>query len=246
MKIINRLFCATAAVACASATVLVAASPANAHDAGVTAEEVAAILRENPEIVMEAMQLAQQKQREMETQALAARVAPVASTIFAGDKQVAFVGPEDGTAIIEFFDYNCGFCKRFSAETAKPLVAEGKTKIFLVHTPILGEGSVRMAELAAAANLQGKFAPAHNFLIENGAKTAAEADALIPQLIAAAGLDKRKFDKALADGSAKAQADHNAALAEKAGVAGTPMVYANGQAIPGAIPLGPLKQILGS
>ncbi len=245
MNTINRLFCATAAVACASATFAVAASPAKAHDAGVTAEEVAAVLRENPEIVMEAMQLAQQKQRDQETQALAASVAPIAAEILAGDDQIAAIGNPNGKPVIEFFDYNCGFCKRFSAETAKPLLESGHAKLILVHTPILGEGSVRMAEFAAAAHLQGKFEEAHDFLMEKSAKDAAEANAFLPELIAAAGLNKGKFEKALADGSATAEVEHNSALAQKAGVSGTPMVYANGQAIPGAIPWEPLKQLMG-
>src|SRR3546814_12340590 len=67
---------------------------------------------------------------------------------------VATVGNPAGKPIIEFFDYNCGFCKRFHSETATPLLAAGDVKMILVHTPILGPGSERLAEFAAAANLQ--------------------------------------------------------------------------------------------
>src|SRR3546814_15887114 len=95
---------------------------------------------------------------------------------------VATVGNPAGKPIIEFFDYNCGFCKRFHSETATPLLAAGDVKMILVHTPILGPGSERLAEFAAAANLQGKFEGAHHFLIQHNARDVAEADKLIPKL----------------------------------------------------------------
>lgn len=234
------------AVALTSAAAITAATvtPAIAQNANITADQVAAILRENPEIVMEALQAAQAKEQEQRTMQLTATAAPIANAVIAGDEQVAFLGVADGTPVVEFFDYNCGYCKRFHAETATPLLAEGDTKLLLVHTPILSEGSHRLAEFAAAANLQGKFADAHNFLMEHNASSVADADALKSQLIAAAGLDEAAFENALADGSAKSQVEHNSSLSKDAGVAGTPMIYANNQAIPGAIPLGALKQVL--
>jgi len=235
-----------ALAAALASTAIGAAQPAIAQNTSITKEQVAAVLRENPELVVEALQAAQAKQQAAQTQALAASAKPVADQVIKGDTQVAFVGDPNGKPIVEFFDYNCGFCKRFHAETATPLLAKGGTKIFMVHTPILGEGSVRMAEFAAAANLQGKFAAAHFFLIKQSAHTVAEANALMPELIAAAGLDKSKFDKSLADGTAKAQVDHNDKLSRTAGVAGTPMIYTKGQAIPGAIPLTNLEQLLAS
>lgn len=219
-------------------------APAVAQNANITADQVATILRENPEIVMQAIQAAQAKERDEQAQQLAASAKPIADAVIAGDKQVAFLGNADGQPVVEFFDYNCGFCKRFHSETATPLLAEGGTKLLLVHTPILSEGSSRLAEFAAAANLQGKFAPAHDFLMEHNASSVADANALKAQLIASAGLDEAKFEKALADGSAKSQVEHNSNLSKTAGVAGTPMIYANNQAIPGAIPLGALKQVL--
>src|SRR3546814_1314754 len=132
---------------------------------------------------------------------------------------VATVGNPAGKPIIEFFDYNCGFCKRFHSETATPLLAAGDVKMILVHTPILVPGSERLAEFAAAANLQGKFEGAHHFLSQHNARDVAEADKLIPELVTAAGLDRAKFDRSLNDGAAKRQVEHNTRLSMTAGVA---------------------------
>lgn len=218
--------------------------PATAQTA-VTKEQIAEILRQNPEMVLDALRAAQAKEQAAENERLAASMKPVAEKVIGGDPQVAFIGNPNGVPVVEFFDYNCGFCKRFHAETAQPLMAEGNVKLILVQTPILGEGSHRLAEFAAAAHLQGKFGAAHSFLITKSAKDASEANALIPELVQAAGLDKAKFDKALADGSATQRVAYNSDLSIKAGVSGTPMIFANNQAIPGAIPLDALKQVLG-
>ncbi|QAY80151.1 DsbA family protein [Sphingosinicella sp. BN140058] len=217
---------------------------ANAAQPTISVEQIRKILEENPEIVINALNKHQQMQNQAREQQLAAAAGPIAKSIIAGDDQVGFVGAPTGKPVIEFFDYNCGFCKRFHSETVGKLVADGNVKVLLVHSPILGPGSERLAELSAAAHLQGKFGAAHDFLIHHSAKDVAEADKLIPDLVAAAKLDKAKFDRALADGSAKKQVAYNSDLSKQAKVSGTPMVYANGRAIPGAIPYETLKTIL--
>lgn len=241
MKFLVRSSAFMAAVVIA-VTTIGAISPVNAQE--VTESQIRAILEANPEIVVNALNKHQANQQRQQADQLAASARPIAEAIIKGDAQVAVVGNPNGKPVVEFFDYNCGFCKRFHTETATPLLAEGGVKLILVHTPILGPGSERLAEFAAAAHLQGKFEGAHHFLIQHGAKDAAEADKLIPQLISAAGLDRTKFDRALSDGAAKRQVEHNTKLSQTAGVAGTPMIYANNQAIPGAIPLAELKRIL--
>src|SRR3546814_8646407 len=115
----------------------------------------------------------------MQADQLAASARPVAEALIKGDAEVATVGNPAGKPIIEFFDYNCGFCKRFHSETATPLLAAGDVKMILVHTPILGPGSERLAEFAAAANLQGKFEGAHHFLIQRSEEHTSELQSLM-------------------------------------------------------------------
>lgn len=241
MKLLVRSSALLAAVVIATGTI---SSIGIAHAQNPLESQIRAILEANPEIVVNALNKHQSNQQRQQADQLAASARPVADALIKGDTQVATVGDPAGKPVIEFFDYNCGFCKRFHSETATPLLAEGGIKMILVHTPILGPGSERLAEFAAAANLQGKFEGAHHFLIQHSARDAAEADKLIPELVSAAGLDRAKFDRSLNDGAAKRQVEHNTKLSMTAGVAGTPMIYANNQAFPGAIPLTELKRIL--
>lgn len=234
---------ALAALAMTAFSSTAAVVPAYAQS--VTEDQIIAILKKNPQLVADAMSAVQSRQQEDRVKQLLASAQPVSERIIAGDNQVSFLGNPKGKAIVEFFDYNCGFCKKFGKETGDPLLAKDpNVKIFMVHTPILGPGSERMAEFAAAAQLQGKFEKAHHFLIEQHAQSIDDANALIPQLVAAAGLDKAAFDKALSNGTAKAYVDHNNKLSQEAGVSGTPMIYANGQVAPGAIPLVNLEPML--
>lgn len=242
MKFFVRSTALLAAVVIASGTI---ASLNPAHAQAPLESQIRAILEANPEIVVNALNKHQANQQRQQAEQLATTARPIAEALIKGDTQVAVVGNPEGKPIVEFFDYNCGFCKRFHNETATPLLAAGDVKLILVHTPILGPGSERLAEFAAAAHLQNKFEGAHHFLIKHNARDAAEADKLIPELVAAAGLDRAKFDRALNDGAAKRQVEHNTQLSINAGVAGTPMIYANGQAMPGAVPLEDLKRILG-
>src|SRR3546814_16465405 len=124
----------------------------------------------------------------MQADQLAASARPVAEALIKGDAEVATVGNPAGKPIIEFFDYNCGFCKRFNSETATPLLAAGDVKIILVHTPILGPGSERLAEFAAAANLHGTSEAAHHCLIQHHARDVTDANQRLPQLVTATTL----------------------------------------------------------
>ena len=224
------------------------ASPVSAQNDPITDAAIQSFLDRKPEAIMAAMQRAQDKQQQGRLEQINATVSPVARAIIAGDKMVPTLGNPKGTIqILEFYDYNCSYCKKFSSETMDPLLSKNKNvKFLMVMTPILGPGSERMAQFSAAAFMQGRYAAAHSFLIKQRAGSLEEADKLIPELIAFAGLNKAAFDKALTDGTAKAIVDHNAELARKAGVAGTPTLYFNGRTIPGAMPLEALESSINS
>lgn len=200
-------------------------------------------LNRNPESILVALNRAQERQQQAQLASLNSQVEPVAKAIIAGDPKVPFLGSKTATkVVVEFYDYNCGFCKAFHKNTQLPYLTRDKNvRFYMVQTPILGPGSQRMAELSAAAFLQGKFAAAHQFLMLRGASDAAEADGHIPDLIREAGLNEAAFRKALSDGSAKAIVTHNTELARKAGINGTPTLWFKGRTVPGNMPLADLE-----
>ena len=223
-------------------------SPVNAQSETITDAAIQSFLDRKPEAIMAAMQRAQEKQQQGRLDQINATVSPIARSVIAGDKMVPVFGNPQGTVnIVEFFDFNCGFCKKLSAETMDPLLAKNKNvRVSMVMTPILGPGSERMAQFFAAAFMQGRQLAAYSYLIKQRAGSVEEADKLIPGLIEFAGLNKAAFDKALKDNTAKAIVDHHSELSRKAGISGTPTLYFNGRTVPGAMPLDALENSIRS
>jgi protein-disulfide isomerase len=202
---------------------------------GTTDEQIASALERHPEYVAKALQVHLQRQQRDQQDATTASALPVVRTILKGDPSIPKLGPVGAADVVEFFDYNCGYCKVFAQQTAEPMVAKGRIRLHLVQAPILGEGSQRLAEFAAAAQIQGRFPAAHAYLLKQHARTVAEAEALRAGLIAATGLDGARFAKSLTDGSAKKLVLHSFDLATKAKLQGTPLIYAGGQIVAGAV-----------
>lgn len=212
---------------------------------GADATDVAKVLEDNPDILVKALERLGQEQQKAARDKSTKTALPVVKTILRGDPRIPAIGREGAPDVVEFFDYNCGYCKVFGQKTADPLIAQGRIRLHLVQAPILGEGSQVMAQYAAAAQIQGKFAEAHAFLLKQRAPDADAAEALAPELIRAAGLDGNRFRTALRDGSAKALIEHSLSLAEKAQLRGTPLIYAGGEIHAGAIDSATLESLIG-
>jgi protein-disulfide isomerase len=211
---------------------------------GDTDARIQDALTRHPEYVGTALQALQETAQRRQQDDLTATAGPVARAILKGDPLIPSIGPASATPVVELFDYNCGFCKAFSSRTAEPMLAQKRIRLLLVLTPILGPGSKRMAQFAAAAQIQGRFEQAHRFLILQHAPKLEDADALRAQLVREAGLDPVRFEHALSDGSADRIVEHGYLLAMKSGLTGTPLIYAGGHALPGAIPTEQLAALI--
>jgi len=145
--------------------------------------------------------------------------------------------------IIEFYDYNCGYCKK-SLGTILKLANEDKAKVILVELPVLGEGSAYAAHASLAVN---KIAP-DKFVEFHSALMNFQGHANEQQIINMAqkvGVDKTDFDAEMAktDEYIKIlQANTNMARGLKIG--GTPSFIVNGEIVRGAVPYEAFKQAL--
>jgi protein-disulfide isomerase len=236
--------------ACASAQSLTVVYPQQPDASGLRAivqDAMRELLIKEPELIANALQAAQSKQAQ---EAQAAQVAAAQAAVQAAgrakiDPKVPSIGPDDGKMVVEFFDYNCGHCKNFASQTYVGVnTARKDVRWAFVYAPVLGEGSVRLAEFAAAAQLQGKFELVHHYLLaqQQSFTTAEAADAIRKQLIAATGLDRARFDAALKSGEARAIIDHHRTFLEQAQLKGTPMIVTGTTYIPGFVPAEVLLQ----
>ena len=76
------------------------------------------------------------------------------ATLFNSPHQVVLGNPQGNVTMVEFFDYNCGFCKRAMTDMLDLMKNDHNLKFVLKEFPVLGEGSVEAAQVAVAARMQ--------------------------------------------------------------------------------------------
>src|SRR5207302_10173259 len=79
-----------------------------------------------------------------------------AQLIFSSPRQVTIGNPQGDVTMVEFFDYNCGYCKRAMADMFDLMKDDPKLKVVLKEFPVLGEGSMQAAQVAVAVRMQDK------------------------------------------------------------------------------------------
>lgn len=169
-----------------------------------------------------------------------AAVASNAAALFSSPHQVMLGNVDGDVTLVEFFDYNCGYCKRALADLLKLIDTDAKLKIVLKEFPILGPGSVEAARIAVAVRMQdqAKYLPFHLQLL-GGAGPASKDKA-----IAAAGeqgLDTARLQRDAASEEVRVTLDEDMKLAAALGITGTPGYVVGNDVILGAVGSAALK-----
>jgi protein-disulfide isomerase len=197
----------------------------------------------HPEVLEEAMTELNKRQAAEEAQKHEASVAENSSTIFNSPRGVMLGNKDGDVTFVEFFDYNCGYCKRAMADMMDLMKTDPKLKVVLKEFPVLSPGSVEAAQVAVAVRMQDpggkKYLDFHQKLL-GGRGPADKAHALAAAKDA--GLDMARLEKDLASPEVKATIDENFKLAEAMGMNGTPSYVIGKQVVVGAIGLDGLKE----
>ena len=160
------------------------------------------------------------------------------------DPEIPALGnPQGDLTVVEFFDYQCPYCKKLAPEIAQLLKEDGNIRLVLKDWPIFGAVSTSAAQLALATKYQDKYAQAHDALIGATEKLT---DANIPDLLTKAGVD---VDKAKQDLQAHQQTiddllTRNNDQAEAFGFQGTPGFIVGTFRVPGVVEMKVFKQIV--
>ena len=113
-------------------------------------EEIRSYLLDNPEVIMEAVSVLEQRQAEAQAQGDVDLVRVNAEAIFEDDHSWVGGNPEGDITLVEFTDYRCSFCRRAHPEVEQLLEADGNIRFILKEFPILGEESVLSSRFAIA------------------------------------------------------------------------------------------------
>jgi protein-disulfide isomerase len=200
----------------------------------------------HPEVLEEAMTELSKRQAAAETEKHEASIAKNAETIFNSPRGVALGNKDGDVTFVEFFDYNCGYCKRAMADMLDLMKTDPKLKVVLKEFPVLSQGSVEAAQVAVAVRMQDasgkKYLDFHQKLLGGrGAADKARAMAAAKE----AGLDIGRIEKDLASPEVRATIEENFKLAEAMGMNGTPSYVIGKQVVIGAVGLESLKEKIG-
>lgn len=186
--------------------------------------DVETVLKEKPELVVEAMKAFDVKQREEAMKRLEENIKANAEELNnrAGDGIVA--NPDGKLVLVEFFDFSCGYCHKIYPALKEVAAKNPDVKIVAKPMAFLSPVSKYAAQAALAANEQGKFAEVYAGLFATQGRLT---EAKVDEVVAAAGLDVAKVKEDM--NSAKVQETLNAAseLAGKIQVSGVPTLVFN-------------------
>ncbi|MBK5924473.1 disulfide bond formation protein DsbA [Rhodovulum sulfidophilum] len=206
--------------------------------------EVRSYLMDNPEVLMEAIGVLEQRQANAQAQNDETLVRVNAEDIF--EDGVSWVGgnPEGDVTLVEFTDYRCTYCRKSYSEVSDLVASDGNIRFVVKEFPILGEQSVLSSRFAIAVKqLAGDAAyeKIHDALITFRGNVSDESLKRLAEengLDAAAVLERMKapeVEKVIAD---------NHALAQRLQISGTPTFILGDQMIRGYVPLEGMKQLV--
>jgi protein-disulfide isomerase len=209
--------------------------------------EVEAIIKDyllkHPELIEEVMRELEKRQGAAEAAKAQKVIADNSQMLFNSPRQVTLGNPKGDVTMVEFFDYNCGYCKRAMTDMLELMKADPNLRVVLKEFPVLGEGSMQAAQVAIAVGMQDKSGKKYldfhqRLLTGRGQIDKAKAMAVAKD----AGLDMARLEKDLASPEVKATLEETFKLAEPLGLNGTPSYVIGKNVVIGAVGLSELKE----
>ena len=187
---------------------------------------------ENPEIIMQAIQLLQQREDQAKAEAIGS-VLENQRELLEQDPNAPVIGnPEGDVTVVEFFDYNCPYCKRAAPVVKNVIAGDSDVRVVYREWPILGEGSDFAARAALSSRNQGKYEEFHWALM--GMAGRAE-EASVIQVAEQVGLDIPQLRRDMEAPEIDAHIAASMELSRALGFNGTPSFVIGDALVPGVI-----------
>jgi protein-disulfide isomerase len=204
-------------------------------------------LVKNPDVMREVLaELVKSRRGAVAPAADASKVAAIQSNaklLLSSPHQVTLGNPQGDVTLVEFFDYNCGYCKRALSDMTALMNADPKLRIVLKEFPILGPGSTEAARVAVAARIQDvdgrKYLAFHQTLLN--ARGPANKDAALAAA-KAAGFDMARLQIDMESDEVNATLTESGKLARAVGINGTPGYVVGDAVVAGAVGVAALKE----
>jgi len=208
-----------------------------------TGDAVRNYLLENPEIIETALMALQAKRAQAAKAEQSRSIAQMQDLLFNSEHQIVLGNPNGEVTLVEFFDYNCGYCKRAFPDMMALIENNPDLKMVLKEFPILSEGSVEAARVAIAVNAVApdRYVDFHREMMTRGGQ-ADRAKAM--QIVNDLDLDAAAVEREAAASSVDENISEVRAIADALDVSGTPSYVIADQAVPGAVGFDQLQQMV--
>jgi protein-disulfide isomerase len=193
----------------------------------------------NPEVLKEAALALHAK--EEAAQAEKRTVALGRKELLESPEGTVIGNPKGDVTVVEFFDYNCGYCKAFFPTLMDTLKSDSNIRVVLKEFPILATSSITAAKAAMAAAKQNKYAEMHTALISHKGALNEET---IMSLAKGVGLDTTRLQADMKAPELDAVIKQNEDLADALQITGTPALIIGKTVVAGAIGKDKLKELV--
>lgn len=196
---------------------------------------IEAIVREyllaNPEIFLEVQTELEKRLEHAQAERMKTAIKSNAKDLYQRTDAPMAGDPNGDITVVEFFDYNCGFCKRGFSQLSQLIENDKKVRVVFKELPILSKGSEEASRVALAAKQQGKYWDVHRALLNHRGSVDGNSALRIAGKL---GLDVEKLKKDKDLQAVTAEIDKVRDLAQKMGINGTPHFLVGDRTIPGA------------
>lgn len=213
-------------------------SPAHAEMNADEKREIERIVRDyilqNPEIVETALVALEAQRREAAAAERAGKIAELKDTILNSEHQAVIGNPNGRVTLVEFFDYNCAYCKRAMNDLLALMESNPDLRVVMKEFPILSEDSMEAARISIAVKdlNPGLYQEYHLELLSRGGTANVQKAISIAKEL---GLDADALKRAADNGSVTENIQEVRQIAEALGISGTPSYVVGGEMIPGAV-----------
>jgi protein-disulfide isomerase len=200
-------------------------------------------LLSHPEVMLEVQEAYEKKMEAKRGEATRSRLPEFYKSLseMKGDLAALSIGQGDVT-LVEFFDYNCGYCRQTLPELLKLMDGDKKVKVQFMEYPILAPGSSEASRVAIAAAKQGKYLEFHKAMFAAGRASKDTALKVAEQI----GLDMTKVKNDMAAPETEALIAKMSEIGKRIFVDGTPSFIVGDKTNPGAADYDQLKQLVDS
>ena len=191
-------------------------------------------LVENPEILIEVQEALQKKQEAQQQAKAQGAITDNEKAIFTSPYDIALGNPKGDVTIVEFFDYNCGYCKRALSDMDAMLEEDKNLRFVLKELPILGPDSLAAHKVSAAVRdlAPEKYGAFHRALL--GGEGRATEDSAIA-IASGMGISEADIRKTMADKPHDDAVRQAYSLANDLGITGTPSYVVGQEMVFGAV-----------